>query len=361
MADHGIVKQRKEKECWENAIQYSVAQKCFTRRILHSFVGEYIERKNTDSPDLVYRIENTKESFVLGIEHFMIDQASESKGSRVESKREEYKSYINRLLSSDAADKDILPEVAEKIYEIARENNEKDYNDLMTSFKYAFSKHNSRVEDYCCTLNELSGTSSYKLVFLIEIKCYLPHLYLNDGKTIRENHPYTMPICKEFVEELEKIDKGVDFIVLYYPDHNAVKDSVILIDAKNIRNSLRKQGIQIYEYCEGSTNVKFEKLQNTFDQNGLVMNYNCTAYVNGEEYMETIAPYLQKALEFIKQGIPFVAPRDIESFLCAYGKELSFKKNGEKIQLQLRGLTKAEALQRLEAFSNKFPIQEKDA
>ena len=149
MADHGVAKQKKEKECWEEVVRNSVVQKAYTRRVIHSLVGEYVEREIAESPDLVYKIVNPDESFVLGIEHFMVEQASVSKGSKVESKIAEYKGYINKLLSSDAAESDILPEIADKIFEIAKENNEKDYFDLMASFRYGFTKHNSRVGCYC--------------------------------------------------------------------------------------------------------------------------------------------------------------------------------------------------------------------
>jgi hypothetical protein len=122
------------------------------------------------------------------------------------------------------------------------------YRTFIGNFNSVTDKHLNRVDTYRKRLYTSFPDSEVKIAFLLEVHTEFERLFLNDQSREHENIDGLMPMFEAVVQELEKAESArVDFIVLFLRSKNGSR-KVIALQAKNIRNDLKKRNIGVYEY-----------------------------------------------------------------------------------------------------------------
>lgn len=76
--------------------------------------------------------------------------------------------------------------------------------------------------------------------------------------------------------------------------------------------------------------------------------------------MEAYIPALKSAYAAIHQGKPFATTRNIQGFLCAFGKNVKFSLNpDDDLLFSVYDTDAEEILRRFDAFTAKYPVGEK--
>lgn len=354
-SQHDFNKESLEESILNQAIRLSKHKRKLTRQILSYMNGKTINRDKNDKPDIVRVIPEqltAGEKILIGIEHFLVEQVSVNKKSKRVSVIHEKRSYLEKLIAKKPNYENNIEEyqkikgiIANSVFDIAAQANSSRIPELNESFCVALENHIAREKEYYDNMKELAKGNTHKLAFLIEIHCKTDDDFLNNGKTVIRRHNNIYPVLDWMVDELEKIDsKIIDYIVLYFK--HSINDSiedVIAIETQDIRNSLRKQGIVIYHYCDDPDKTKFHNLGLT--DKGLKYKIDME---NKETYIDDMEPILQQAYKYKKDNIPYVAPRAIQEFLYALGDRYNGKNLKEIIHTP-------ETLIRFDQFVRKYP------
>lgn len=354
-SQHDIDKENHEEEILNQAIKISKTKRKLTRDILSFMDGTPIKREKNDRPDIVRIVSPGKiseEETLIGIEHFLVEQVST--GQKRESFINIRRRYIEKLIiekgncKDDPIEYQKLREAAANVsFDIAANANATGIPELKDTFCFVLEKHIAKIHDYCEKLKELANGKPYKLAFLIEIHCKTDDDFLNNGRTVVRKYNDTYPVFNWMVEELEKIDCNVvDYVVLFFRHsiHEDVED-VVAVETKDIRGSLRKQGIIAYHYCDNPDKTTFNKLGMT--DTGLQYNIEME---NKNTYIQDMEPILRQAYEYKKRGIPYVAPRAIQEFQYALGDRYIGNNLAEIIYTP-------ETLVRFVQFVQKYPLE----
>lgn len=355
-SQHDIEKETIEESALNQAISLSKYKRKLTRQILSYMNGKTINREKNDKPDIVRIIPEqffSGEKLIIGIEHFLVEQISVGKKSKRISILQEKRSYIKKLIAEEkkennSAEYQKLREIVTSIiFEIAEKANSSRIPELKESFCVALNNHLARENDYYDNMKKLAKGNSHKLALLIEIHCKTDDDFLNNGRTVIRKHNDIYPVFDWMVDELEKIDSEIiDYIILYFKHsiHEGIED-VIGIETKDIRGGLKKQGIIVYHYCDDPDKTKY----NNLGLSGKGLKYSIEME-NKETYIDDMEPILQKAYEYKKNSIPFVAPRAIQEFLYALGDRYNGKNLKEIIYTP-------ETLFRFDQFIRKYPLE----
>ena len=125
-------------------------------------------------------------------------------------------------------------------------------------------------------------------------------------------------------------------------------EDVIAVEIKDIRGSLRKQGIVVYEYCNDPSNIEF--ITHNMTENG----FEYTIEVkNKYSFDADMIPVLRQAYEYKHNSRPFVVSRSVQAIMYTYGKA-QFISGAAGIKL-ISEFPKEVAMQRFEDFIKKFP------
>lgn len=366
-------KEQNEVKCLDEAIQLAKNKRAMTRNVMSMLSGATIKRAKNDRPDIirVWHSNNPNvDDVFIGIEHFLVDQTTKKRGKKSESIGAECRNHIWRSYEAahDAREQGqkIPEEITEKlvkdIFKLAMAANESGYEELLASLKINLTTHAKRAKEYREEIQKVAGKNPIQLVLLLEIQCHFPHLFLNYGHRTFPNKGHLMPMFREVVDELETVDSNsVDYIILYIKDTvDTQLKNVIAVKTGNVAKSLHKQAIQIYEYCGMDAdlqfvNIKYEKV----NDDGYHFNYSIKHSANATQ-MEAYIPALKSAYAAIHQGKPFATTRNIQGFLCAFGKNVKFSSNpDDDLLFSVYDTDAEEILRRFDAFTAKYPVGEK--
>lgn len=355
-----LVKQKHEEEVLDRAILLSKEKNKLTREILSFMDGKTICREKNDRPDIVRKLfsEQASQGEIIGIEHFLVEQVIEqqgnSRGSVIQRANKQLKNLVEKNGSTDDSQRNAgNDEFNNTLFHLAAKTNETGIQELKESFHEVFHKHLEKVQEYRNNLQKIADGKPVRLAFLIELHSHSGDVFLNNDRTIERRNNDLYPIFTWMVEELKKADPSkLNYIVLYMR-HSVNRDleDVIAVDTNDIEGSLYKQNIVVYDYCEKPGQVKFKNLGMTDGS----LKYTVIVE-NVENYMSDLMPYLKRAYDFKKRGVPFVASRSIQELMHAYGNvEFVEVQNEMFIKCEV---SKDEVLRRFEEFILKYPVDQ---
>ncbi len=372
MSTNDSKKEQNEEKCLDEAIQLAKSKRALTRTIMNMLSGETAKREKKDRPDIIriwHSNDPNEDDTYIGIEHFLVDQTIKKQAKKSESLGEEYRNHIWQSYEAahDAMEKGerIAEEIEEKfvkdVFGLAKSTNESGYEELLKSLKTNLTAHAKRAPKYREEIQKIAIKAPIRLALLLEIRCYFPHLFLNHGRNVIQNMEGLMPMFREVVEELKKVDgKMVDYIILYIKNtSDKKKKNIIAVRTKDIEKDLRKQAIPVYEYCGMDADLQFDDIKNEKVNNGYHCKYSIRHSANATQ-MEAYIPALKLAYAAIHQGKPFATTRNIQGFLYAFGNNVEFSSTPDDDRLfSVYGKDAEEIRRRFDEFTTKYPVGEK--
>ena len=345
-----------EEEVLRNAIRLSRTKKKLTRDILSMLDVDTVVRTKNDEPDIV---KVTDQKHFIGVEQFLVDQVSVNKNGSRKSVIKKEMNYAEKIIDKkdDFMDDPTRVQKAQEaisnvVFDIASQANISGIDELKESFVVAWGKHLSRVEQYRDNLKKIADDNPIRMVFLIEISCNTDDVFLNNGRTVIRRRNSIYPVFNWMIEELEKVKPELlEYIILYIvnPIHTDEED-IVAIETRDIRGSLRKQGIYAYEYCDDPGDIDFIKHEIT--ARGLEYTVEVK---NKDSFGIDSIPILKQAYEYRHKSTPFVASRAVQAMMYAYGKA-RFKSSSSGMVL-IREFPQDIALERFDEFIMKYPLE----
>lgn len=367
-------KERHEEECLDAAIQLSKSKRAMTRNIMRMLSGATVNRDKNDRPDIIRLWHSNKPDepdMYIGIEHFLVDQVTKTKGKKLKSVGAEYRSHIQQTYEVGHAaienGQEIPEENREKlatdVFKLAAATNESGYDELLQALKNSLRPHAERAAAYRQEIQKYAGNHPIKLALLVEIRCYFPHLFLNNGRSVQPNTDCLMPMFREVVDELEKVDGSlVNYIVLYITNTvDKSKTTVIAVEAGRVTQCLRSQSIPIYEYCGTDVDLHYTTPQCIkTDDGNYKFGYSIT-HAPDAARMDKYVPALKAAYTARHEGKPFAASRNIQSYLYAFGGKIEFATDpNDDLLFSVNDTDQEEILRRFDEFTAKYPVGAKE-
>ena len=296
--------------------------------------GEPVSRAKPDKPDLVRictRGKKNPRKVLVGIEHLRVDQLSESKKGKRISKGAEFTSHVwaayekghEELEQYGKTSEQSRGALLDQTVGLAQENIRKPYSSLIEDFSFQLNKHLSKTAVYRENLQSMVEGMPIELAFLIEVHAHFPPLFLNEGNKVVYNPSGQLVMFQDLVDELSKIsNRTVDYIILLFNGSGFERfTDAIAFRSGNIKNHLKQQGISVYKYAGGDIlgNSAFQKVSAYWEKNpnanyNIVTNYSA---VDRDKAMQSIYHALRIAFYSKQKGTPFVATREVQSFLDA--------------------------------------------
>ena len=327
-------KQQNELACFETAVSLAQQRGGKTLEILNYLNGTPVPREKEDKPDLVRvctRGKKNPRNVLVGIEHFRVDQRSaQGKGKRI-SKGAEYTNHVWKAYEKGHRELEQIGEVSEtsqasmldQTVGLVQENIFRPYSSLIEDLSFQLSNHLSKVPTYRKNLQLASNGMPIELAFLIEVHAFFTPLFLNEGNNVSYNPSGQLVMFQDLVDELSKIsNKTVDYIILLFNGSGFEQfTDVIAFRSGNIKNHLKQQGVLVYRYAGGDIlgNTAFQDVNTHWEKNpdgnfNIVTNYSA---VDRGKAMQSIYHVLRIAFYSKQKGTPFVATREVQSFLDA--------------------------------------------
>ena len=359
-------KEQNEQEVLDTAIACARNGKKKTREILHMLSGETVPRGKKDAPDIIQIFKNEKDpenQMCIGVEHFMVDQASDIHKEKHISKSREYRGRIEKTVregqkikdSKDGLPDAFLARLNQNIFKMAAALNTYGYNDLLSAFQYSLEKHMNNIDIYRENIQAAANGLPIKLAFLIEIRCNMRELFLNNGRTVKQNENGLIPIFSGLVDLLRETEsRDVDYIVMLIRNAaNLSETRVIAFEARDILAELRKQNEVVYEYCGDSIRNSFEIEK--LDEENKRIEYKVEPE-DTDNYMQLIIPGFEKAFQCRKAGKPYATTRIVQVFMYSFGKDISFYTDSDGKRCIKCSQNKEGVLSRFDEFIEDHPI-----
>lgn len=258
---------RKERECLDKVLAYAKKSRGETKKILSKLAaGNIVENER---PDFI--IETADE--IIGVEHFQVDALVEKRrkdgklnytGAQI---RKEERGFSEKWKDAKNADEETLIGISKDLCQIVADSFGKmidaGYQDFLTSISVALEGHCKKANGYRKKIDKNSKGKKVRIAFLIETYVNFRNLYLYQGESgkIKRSRSGDMLFFKEVVDLCEKASGEVDYLIFWatetLPDTNT---SVVAISTKDVRKSLSRQNIKIYEYLsEDAIIAPFDK------------------------------------------------------------------------------------------------------
>lgn len=262
-----VEKKDKELDCLKRVIELGLKQRGRTKKFART-LNQALQKgdiASREAPDFVVSVFGKSQQLddIIGIEHFRVDHMVEKKrrkagivstGVQI---RNNVINFYNQnkdiVLSSDVIPDKVFENLCELMSEHLKHIQAATYPNFIESFTYGFNKHIRHIDAYRNTLQNLSrGFCRQHFGFLIEIHTEFSKLLLSKNGKITTVQDGTMPMFEDIVHFLEEHINyhKVDFIVFYLSEVLSTKnDRIVYVTCNNIRHSLEKQNIPIYEYA----------------------------------------------------------------------------------------------------------------
>lgn len=273
-----------ELACLQHAIKIGRKGHGATKRFMKALDDSPIERDEDERPDFILKVKEDSKNLgfkYLGIEHFVIDQASErmrkNQGKitgRSIRRTNEICTIFDKYKDEILGDGDCVQEVGKDLTGvIARALEDKQnssYSSFIRSFRYAVSRHLNKAEVYRAHVADQckAAEEDVRLAFLMDVRTDFGNFYLNkpSGKK-RRCLQGEMPMFEDVVDVLEGLGDRVDYAILVMnPLLVTNSPDVLVIDCSDVRRSLKRQMRPCYAFA--GTEVAFE------DGNRIAMDYS---------------------------------------------------------------------------------------
>ena len=336
----------RELKCLTDSLALCPTTRGETRRILQ-MLSMYEGDIDSERPDFILRVSRKGKSnseLVVGLEHFMVDQNSETQRKRkgVNSLGEKRRKQLEALqvkYRQDVVDGADLPDEAiGELFHAASGAIADSLNtscvELIASFETVFLEHLRKVREYRRNVRRVAKRDDgIACGFLIELHSDLSRYFFEDGNSSRECVSGEALLLEEMVPVLEKAKGAIDFIVIsFYSPTDSAPKNVLAFKCGNVRKSIEKQHVPICPYVgsdvfleafsrpKASVSVaEIEDEDNgdikvTFEASGERLAY--------EDRFEFLLLSAAKAWHLARQGKPCVSDFLVHQFLTDYGDRI---------------------------------------
>lgn len=377
-------KKERELTCLRKAFEYGLKRGGGTRRMIEKLQGEILDCDDSERPDFVIR---TKAGFLLGVEHFVADQASEESmkkpgsylGHSVEQEaaaRRVYEEYREEVLSGSDCLGRLGGDLADLMAGALELQRNSTYASFVNHFNYVVNKHLRNAQGYRTNIANRFSVSckSVKLAFLIDIRSSFERFFVNNpsGKCHRCDSG-ELPIFEDIVEILEILKGKVDYVFLAAePVFSGKEPEVLVVDCSNVRRSFERQGKRPCVFAgselafdDGGGIARDFKVKGDANHDGDALNINVTCnykQVDGTTMLESGFCGAKVAWAAKRKRKPFVADIPVQALMVQYGDSIVGWRDADKVAGEifdrpiLEAYDSGKGSERLEAFCARWIV-----
>ena len=286
-SDIDRAKEDQEEQCFVEAIKAGRRKKTRTKNIVNYLDGAQVEREKQDRPDIIRKCKHGKKNItysIVGIEHFIVDALSKTKGSKMVSYGMEslhhikniYEKGHDELEKTGSPSEESMDKMMGQTTLLVKDVFNTPYLSFVEAFKYNLEHHIRRVDEYKRRLKDVANGYPIEVAFLIEMRAEWNHIYFIDNKKATQNINGTIPMFEDVVAILETIDPTqVKFVILMLKNmvYDDVKD-VIAFRTGDIRKNLAQQNVKICKFISDKTQTEKISIEKSREKNG---NYTLTS------------------------------------------------------------------------------------
>lgn len=251
-----------EIDCLERVVRCSKSLRGESKKIIQLLSGEDVPRKLDERPDFIKRYKDESGCTIIGIEHFQVDYSSITKkdgkiaGTTTKFNKDNHAIFDKYKPYVDSDNKEMMYEAICDIHNNISQHylnaSRTSYRNFLKYFRTVLETHISKIDSYLENINHFAQPEeSQKLAFLIEVHSdFFEMFYNNGGKLVKKNTKGIMPLFRDVIELLKKVDSDkVDYIILCCggPLYNDIV-KVYALNTANIEKSVYKSGNRIYDY-----------------------------------------------------------------------------------------------------------------
>lgn len=365
-------KKKKEFTVLRNALADGIkSEQEDTRRICKSLYDSRIEI--TEVPD--FNIINDEEKVYYAVEHFRVDHQIRSKHGKIgaasikfqsdnEKIRLKYKDDVSNNLMN------VMNELNKSIEGQLNRTFNAQYEDILKSLEYSLNNHAPKInifkEKYA--QSELSNYC-FKSVMLIEVVSDFSRIYKCSYRKVKRNFGGLMPIFDDVLDIiLSDKYKNVDYYVLFFNSYLGSMTQTIALDNKNIKESLKRNGINIVHNCSfekylintedkavelkmGEAVAKDDKIDSHYE-----INYKLC---NNELFIPAVQTAAKEALELRDTRKEYTVDYCTLFFIEVYGKNIKGWRKYKNTDLYLADIVidKRTETRRIKRFDELYPIE----
>lgn len=309
----------------------------------------------------------------MGIEHFCVNQMVKRVGDRYKSVGKELRGHIEATYekghteletTGDVSD-DLCRKLLEESVLLAQQANTPQYGGFLKAFRTSLEKHLSKADEYRANIQKFAGQKKIQLAFIIEVETAFMQLFLNNGRKTSIDESGLLPMTSDVVNILSSIPSDqVDYIILYFtsatfkPDTNA-----IAIRTGNIMKQLKNQSVTIYKYAgidkynDGGVSFTPPEVTHRNEDGEYQAKYSYSIPPLDKDRNQRIWPAFKTAYYAHKQGVPFVATREIQAALFTLGKFVDrFYGVGTDVGVVFQKNVSQEVEKRFRDFDRLYPL-----
>ena len=368
-------KEAAEEQCFKLALDAARRRGGGTYKIMSYLNGQNIDtRAKKDRPDLIRLCTNAKhEEVIVGIEHFCVNQMVKRAGDRYKSVGKELRGHIDatyekghtELETTGEVSDDLCHKLLEESVLLAQQANTPQYRGFLEAFRISLEKHLRKAGEYRADIQKFAGQKKIQLAFIIEVETAFTQLFLNNGRKTFIDETGLLPMTSDVVNILSSIPSDqVDYIILYFtsatfkPDTNA-----IAIRTGNIKNQLKNQNVTIYKYAgidkynDGGVSFTPPEVTHRNEDGEYQAKYSYSIPPLDKDRNHRIWPAFKTAYYAHKQGVPFVATREIQAALFTLGKFVDhFYGVGTDVGVVFQKNVSQEVEKRFRDFDRLYPL-----
>lgn len=368
-------KEAAEERCFQLALDVARRRGGGAYKIMSYLNGQNIDtRAKKDRPDLIRLCTNAKhEEVVVGIEHFCVNQMVKRVGDRYKSVGKELRGHIDatyekghtELETTGEVSDDLCHKLLEESVLLAQQANTPQYRGFLEAFRISLEKHLRKAGEYRANIQKFAGQKKIQLAFIIEVETAFTQLFLNNGRKTFIDETGLLPMTSDVVNILSSIPSDqVDYIILYFtsatfkPDTNA-----IAIRTGNIKNQLKNQNVTIYKYAgidkynDGGVSFTPPEVTHRNENGEYQAKYSYSIPPLDKDRNQRIWPAFKTAYYAHKQGVPFVATREIQAALFTLGNFVDrFYGVGTDVGVVFQKNVSQEVEKRFRDFDRLYPL-----
>ena len=260
---------------------------------------------------------------------------------------------------------DLCHKLLEESVLLAQQANTPQYRVFLEAFRISLEKHLRKAGEYRANIQKFAGQKKIQLAFIIEVETAFTQLFLNNGRKTFIDETGLLPMTSDVVNILSSIPSDqVDYIILYFtsatfkPDTNA-----IAIRTGNIKNQLKNQNVTIYKYAgidkynDGGVSFTPPEVTHRNENGEYQAKYSYSIPPLDKDRNQRIWPAFKTAYYAHKQGVPFVATREIQAALFTSGKFVDrFYGVGTDVGVVFQKNVSQEVEKRFRDFDRLYPL-----
>lgn len=379
-------KKDSELACYELAMKAGIKGKGRTKRLLMQLQGKLVERNEGERPDLIFDVPATEKhpAFYLGVEHFLVDQASEELNkkpgkfiSKSAMNERAIRAVFDEKVKVDDRDQDSwgrLGKLTDRIASQMKDQSNSSYYSFIKHMSYVVDGHLGNVDDYKRTVSKECGvaTERVRIAFLIDVRTNFLNLFVNrpSGK-MRRCLLGELPMFEDVVAILERLQGVVDYAILVMNQPlGSSTPKVIAFKCDDIRGNLEKHRECVYTFASTSAVCGMEdgiardfevdgRLERKDSSDDLVLRWSFSL-ANEEAIWATALEGTHIAWRAKQRGEGFIADMPVQLVMAYYGdciKDWAMKREPSGnyySQPIVVDFDKSKAEKRLEAFTAKW-------